>query len=635
MNSKTLLKRYLVSVVIGIIGILSIILLISTHRIHEALHTYYLIDDMNHEVQTLMLESHLLLEDIVHTDAREKMKEVMTNIDLSFETLDVMLVGGETFHDKVVSPLRDLHLREEAESIRASIIELKKATEEKMAADDMAEADAYYDTLFNVIIEKANAMKSSIEIVLSDHEAALSRSYTRFLYLWSLTLSIVLIIIVVFEQRRNKSAEALKEQQRHLESIVTERTSELSLTNKDLKEEITKKEEAEKTLIKSRETYKILSSQLSNILEAIDDPIVQISPEFKVLWTNTAASARYGKSISELKGEHGALICAIKPEPCEKCPTRRSFESGKVESDNIAASDGNHWDVRSFPIKGEDGSITSVIEIRSDVTEKIRRQEEAIRADQLTSLGELAAGVAHEINNPINGIINLAQLITDNEESGKSGNRHAEKIIYEGHRISDIVKSLLSFARDGKNVKTGCTVSNIIDETLSLMTAQLRKDHIKLSIRVEDALPSVKVNFQQIEQVFLNIINNARYSLNKKYPLASDNKVLEIIAEEVEVEDKPYVQVVFHDQGTGIAADIVNKITNPFFTTKPRGSGTGLGLSISESILKDHGGFLRIDTSEGNYTKVITGLPTMDNSHMTAGKESPAKAGFISGHPGE
>ena len=110
---------------------------------------------------------------------------------------------------------------------------------------------------------------------------------------------------------------------------------------------------------------------------------------------------------------------------------------------------------------------------------------------------------------------------------------------------------------------------------------------------------------------------------------------LEIIAGKVKVKDKPYVQVVFHDQGTGIAADIVNKITNPFFTTKPRGSGTGLGLSISESILKDHGGFLRIDTSEGNYTKVITGLPTMDSSHMTAGKEYPAKAGFISGHSGD
>jgi signal transduction histidine kinase len=123
--------------------------------------------------------------------------------------------------------------------------------------------------------------------------------------------------------------------------------------------------------------------------------------------------------------------------------------------------------------------------------------------------------------------------------------------------------------------------------------------------------PEVLVNFQQIQQCFLNILSNARYALNQKYPETSDNKSIQIAGEETIIDNCPHVKIVFLDHGTGIPAKILDKVMNPFFTTKPRGKGTGLGLSISHGIITEHGGKLVIDSVEGEYTRVVITLPTM------------------------
>jgi signal transduction histidine kinase len=135
------------------------------------------------------------------------------------------------------------------------------------------------------------------------------------------------------------------------------------------------------------------------------------------------------------------------------------------------------------------------------------------------------------------------------------------------------------------------------------------KKGISLKLDVPLGLSKVNVASQQIQQVFLNILNNARYALNRKYPGKDDGKRLEITGEEVMVEGVPYVRIIFHDSGAGINSGILDKVMNPFFTTKPTGKGTGLGLSISHGIVKDHGGRLSIESIEGEYTKVTVDLP--------------------------
>ncbi|MCK5504040.1 MAG: GAF domain-containing protein, partial [Thermodesulfovibrionia bacterium] len=224
-------------------------------------------------------------------------------------------------------------------------------------------------------------------------------------------------------------------------------------------------------------------------------------------------------------------------------------------------------------------------ELQQEIAERKLAEAEALRASQLASLGELAAGVAHEINNPVNGIINYTQILFNKSEAGSKEHDIAGRIIREGDRIADIVKSLLSFARDNKDKKHPVHIHEIISESLALTETQIKKDGIHLRVKVSPDLPKIVAQPQQIEQVFLNIISNARYALNQKYPEAHDNKVLEITADKAIINNNRHIRTIFYDKGTGIPDEIQGKIINPFFSTKSDSQGTGLGLSISHGII--------------------------------------------------
>jgi signal transduction histidine kinase len=227
----------------------------------------------------------------------------------------------------------------------------------------------------------------------------------------------------------------------------------------------------------------------------------------------------------------------------------------------------------------------------------------------MASLGELAAGVAHEINNPITGIINYGQILI-NECSPESMEKDiGERIVKEGERIGRIVKTLLSYARGGREEKKPSRIPAILEESIILIQAQIQKEGIDLKIELPVDLPQVDANFGQIQQVFINIINNARYALNEKYPGRHKNKRFEITGEKVTIGDRPYVRIVFYDQGVGIPAHQLSMLTKPFFSTKPFGKGTGLGLNITQRIITDHGGQLSFESVKGEFTRVIVDLP--------------------------
>jgi signal transduction histidine kinase len=247
--------------------------------------------------------------------------------------------------------------------------------------------------------------------------------------------------------------------------------------------------------------------------------------------------------------------------------------------------------------------------LKQEIVDRKLAEAEAIRSNQLAALGEMAANIAHEINNPVNGVINYAQILADQSKPGSQEMDICNRIIRESDRIAGIVSSLLSFAREGDKVKRPVRIYEIIVDSLALTEAHLKKDNIKLSVRVPSDLPEILANAQQILQVFLNILSNARYALNQRYPSAAEDKTLEIAAQEVTLDDKPYIRITFHDHGIGIPDNIIDKVINPFFTTKPENIGTGLGLSISYGIIKDHGGNLLLESGEKEFTRIIIDLP--------------------------
>lgn len=410
-------------------------------------------------------------------------------------------------------------------------------------------------------------------------------------------------------ERKRVEAE-LKKAKDELEIRVEQRTSELKITNKQLREEITERKRAEMALRESEGKFRNLSQQFNVLLNAIPDSLLLLSPDLKIRWANKAAYSEFNKENPDLADQYCYSLCCNLTSPCDDCPAIKSFISGKEEATQILGSEGRFWDIRAFPMRNEDNIIENVIEVARDISEKVKLQAETMRTRHLASLGELAAGVAHEINNPINNILNYAQILIDEFDKENGGNDNiASRIVKDADRIATIVRSLLSFARVKKEERNFINLKEILSDTLALTTAQIRKEGILLKIDIPSDLPEIIANPQEIQQVFLNIISNSRFFLNKKYPGSHKDKIFEISSEKATIDNKRFIQITFYDQGTGIPANILDKVVNPFFTTKPSGLGTGLGLSISHRIISDHGGRLIVDSVEGGFTRVIVLLP--------------------------
>lgn len=234
-------------------------------------------------------------------------------------------------------------------------------------------------------------------------------------------------------------------------------------------------------------------------------------------------------------------------------------------------------------------------------SEKEEAQADAMRSSQLASLGELAAGVAHEISTPLNTMILSADLVLENDD--RDGVlRDIDVIKKQGRRIATIVKSLLFFARQSDADKAPFAIEEMLQGTLDMIGAKLRQENINVIVRIPPALQNVLVHPQQIEQVFLNVLTNAMHALNEKHGVSREPKKLEIYAAGLTLYDRPFVRVSFRDNGSGIAAGLIGRVQNPFVTT--RKTGNGLGLSISRQIIEEHGGFLGIESREGEYTTV-------------------------------
>jgi nitrogen-specific signal transduction histidine kinase len=243
------------------------------------------------------------------------------------------------------------------------------------------------------------------------------------------------------------------------------------------------------------------------------------------------------------------------------------------------------------------------------VTERVKLEEMMIHNEKMHSVGILAAGVAHEINNPATGIINLSQIIMNDSPENSGEYDIAQRIEQEGERIARIVSSLLSFSSKAPQKKISVNIHEILEGTLALTEMQLRNEGIKLSNEIPEDLPLVRVDPQQIQQVFLNIISNSQFALNNKFSGRHEEKVIQIQGSVIKTEAGPYLRTIFTDHGTGIPNALLHKVTDPFFTTKPPGVGTGLGLSISSNIIKNHQGGVKIESRENEYTRVIIDLP--------------------------
>jgi len=236
-------------------------------------------------------------------------------------------------------------------------------------------------------------------------------------------------------------------------------------------------------------------------------------------------------------------------------------------------------------------------------TEAIHRaQQQLIHSEKLASLGRMAAGVAHEINSPLTGIVTFGHLLQKKFLEGTEDREDIDVIIDQANRCSNIIKGLLGFARATTADKAQTNINDVLNSTLNIVNHKADFFNIKLSTNLDPSLRLVKADAPQLQQVFLNMIVNAADACEGKGSIT-------IATSNVHDNGQDYAQIEFRDTGYGIKDEDLEKIFEPFFTTKPVGKGTGLGLAVSHGIIQEHGGKITISTKIGEGTSFFIWLP--------------------------
>jgi PAS domain S-box-containing protein len=231
------------------------------------------------------------------------------------------------------------------------------------------------------------------------------------------------------------------------------------------------------------------------------------------------------------------------------------------------------------PLVGKSGDRIGRLILMDDITQRIRLEEQLVQTEKLTSLGLLAAGVAHEVNTPLAVISNYIQMLAKQLPSGDPRHHLIDKVVKQTFRASEIVNNLLNFSRTGAVEFTEVNLNSVVEETLSLIAHPLKTAHVRVTRNLQQELPPVLGSNNKLQQVFLNLFMNARDAMPSggmvEVRTASNNGTVEI---------------EITDTGSGIPRENLHRIFDPFFTTKSSGRGTGLGLSVSYGIIKEHAG---------------------------------------------
>jgi PAS domain S-box-containing protein len=318
-----------------------------------------------------------------------------------------------------------------------------------------------------------------------------------------------------------------------------------------------------------------------------------------------AREAVVGRTMAEVLGEK---VFREKVQPHIDLAFAGRTERGQ-EAVELDGAGRRILEFTCLPMTDDSGTVEGVVFNARDITETRRLEEQLVQAQKIESIGTLAGGVAHEINNPINGIMNYAQLILDRIATPDPSAEFAREILNETRRVAKIVRNLLTFARHEKQSHSPALVGDIVSAVLSLIQTVMRHDQITLEMEIPAGLPKIKCRSQQIQQVLMNLMTNARDALNERYPGYSPQKRLRISAQAIEKEGRGFIRTTVADSGTGIPVEIRDRIFDPFFTTKPKEFGTGLGLSISYGIVRDHGGELSVESEAGQGTRFHMDLP--------------------------
>ncbi len=343
----------------------------------------------------------------------------------------------------------------------------------------------------------------------------------------------------------------------------------------------------EKKVDKRTDALKKSEEKYRSLVESAEDFIFTVDSEGNFQSVNSFTANFFGASPDELIGRGLSSIFPEKVAEEQLKYVRLVYRLGKSTRDEFELKIGEHetWISANFmPMKDQEGIVTGVLCIARDVTENKNLEKQLINAEKLASMGTLAAGVAHEINNPLGVMLGFCDLLLRKTEKGTQDFEDLKTIERQGLHCKQVVENLLSFARLGEGDSEYCDLNRCLRDIINVVKHTLEMEHIELDLRLAETIPMVQGDSRQLQQVFINLINNAIAAMKDGGILAVHTYIERFSRKAV---------IRFQDNGIGIRQEEMDHIFEPFFTTKPEGEGTGLGLFVSYGIITKYGGSIK------------------------------------------
>jgi two-component system NtrC family sensor kinase len=346
---------------------------------------------------------------------------------------------------------------------------------------------------------------------------------------------------------------------------------------------------------------------LQALIDGIPDPIYTISDEWKLVAVNKTKADQLGVTPESLSGRVCFRVFYNRQQPCEHCAVALTLAEKAEQHWPVSWLGDDHlpreWEVSAYPIPGKQISSARAVIVWQDKTEERRLESSLMQAGKLAAIGQLAAGVAHEINNPLTAINANAQMLKMVMPVEDENYESVDLIVRAGERAAKVVRGLLDFARQEQYSFSHGDLNESVHEALNLVNYQLQSAKITIVRDLDASLPPIVASWEHLKSVWLNLLLNARDALlhnNAERRLEVSTRVNR---------ESQIVQVVLHDNGKGMNEAESVHIFEPFYTTKGPGQGTGLGLATCHRIVEQHGGEITVASKVNEGTTFLITLP--------------------------
>ncbi|KUK37074.1 MAG: Signal transduction histidine-protein kinase AtoS [Thermacetogenium phaeum] len=339
--------------------------------------------------------------------------------------------------------------------------------------------------------------------------------------------------------------------------------------------------------------------------KAVRDLIIVVDHDLKILRVNPATLQFYQVPEKKLVGQKCCqLFCSSVKGNCDQCIVRDALKTGETVSTQRQFDDGRIMEFYAFPAFSE--HVPAVVITGRDITEKMKMQTQLLQTARLAALGEMAAGVAHELNTPLAVILGNSQLLLRESKCEEKQMRLLKNIKNCAHRCKNIVQGLLAFSRQEQYAFEPLSLNDVVRGALDLVSYHIETSNIELVVNLSRELPLIEGNGQQLEQVVVNLLLNAKEAIEAA---KGECRRIEVVTGYDSETDRVFVRV--SDTGCGIPPEKLLHIFDPFFTDKGNYRGTGLGLSVSHGIVQSHGGMIEVESEPGKGSVFTVKIPVL------------------------